>query len=144
MSANARNSMISAYKSVSIHGAVAGADPHRLVMMLMDGVMERLAVARASIERGDIARKAKLLHSCNTLLGELRGSLNMTHGGPLARNLNELYEYMMRQLLRANADSNIEQIKEVSSLLGEVRSAWTAIGPEVRQTHATAEAALGR
>ena len=144
MSAYARNSKLGAYKSVSIHGAVAGADPHRLVLMLMDGVMERLAVARASIERGDIAKKAKLLHSCNTLLGELRGSLNITHGGPLARNLNELYEYMMRQLLRANVESNSEYIKEVSSLLGEVRSAWTAIGPEVRQTHGTAELALSR
>ena len=144
MSAYARNSNIGAYKSVSIHGAVAGADPHHLVLMLMEGVMERLAVARASIERGDIGKKAKLLHSCNTLLGELRGSLNMTHGGPLARNLNELYEYMMRQLLRANAESNIEYIKEVSGLLGEVRSAWAAIGPEVRQMHTTGEVALTR
>jgi len=133
MSGYARNSKLAAYQSVSVHGAVAVADPHRLVLMLMDGVMERLAVARASIERGDIAKKAQLLHSCITLLGELRGSLNITQGGALARNLSELYEYMMRQLLRANVDSNVQYIKEVASLLGEVRAAWLAIGPEVRR-----------
>ena len=132
MSAYARNSKLAAYQSVSVHGNVAGADPHRLVLMLMDGVLERLAVARASIERGEIAKKAQLLHSCTTLIAELRGSVNMKHGGELARNLSDLYEYMARQLIRANAESNVDFIKEVASLLGEVRNAWVAIGPEVR------------
>jgi flagellar protein FliS len=134
VSAYARNSKLAAYQSVSVHGTVAGADPHRLVLMLMDGVLERLAVARASIERGELAKKAQLLHSCITLLGELRGSLNTQQGGALARNLSDLYEYMVRQLLRANLESNVGLIKEVSSLLGEVRNAWVAIGPEVRSS----------
>src|SRR5665213_186728 len=132
VSAYARNSKVAAYQSVSVHGNVAGADPHRLVLMLMDGVLERLAVARASIDRGEIAKKAQLLHSCTTLIAELRGSLDMKHGGELARNLGDLYEYMARQLIRANSESNVDLIREVASLLGEVRSAWVAIGPEVR------------
>jgi flagellar protein FliS len=138
----ARNSKLAAYQSVSVHGNVAAADPHRLVMLLMDGVMERMAIARACIERGDIAKKAKLLHSCVTLLGELRGSLNIQQGGALARNLSELYDYMMRQLLRANLDSNADYIKEVASLLAEVRGAWTAIGPEVRSISTPPTAAV--
>jgi flagellar protein FliS len=141
----ARNSRLAAYQSVSAHGNVAAADPHRLVLMLMDGVMERLAKARGCIERGEISDKAKLLHSCVTLLTELRGSLNIHQGGALARNLSELYEYMMRQLMRANLESNVEYVKEVTSLLGEVRGAWMAIGPEVRQGSApVAGVALSR
>jgi flagellar protein FliS len=134
VSAYARNAKLAAYQSVSVHGGVAGADPHKLVLMLMDGALERLAVARACLDRGQIARKAQLLASCSTLIGELRGSLNVQKGGELARNLSDLYEYMMRQLLRANADNNPELMREVSSLLAEVRSAWVAIGPEVRQS----------
>jgi flagellar protein FliS len=137
-----RNSKLAAYQSVSVHGNVAGADPHRLVLMLMDGVMERLTMARSCIERNDIVRKAKLLHSCVTLLTELRGSLNISRGGDLARNLSELYDYMMRQLMRANAESKIEYIKEVSSLLEEVRGAWAAIAPEVRQVTQAAAPAM--
>ena len=132
MSGYARNSKLAAYQSVSVHGSVAGADPHRLILMLMDGVLERLAVARACIERGDVSRKAKLLHSCTTLIAELRGSLNIKDGGELARNLSDLYEYMARQTLRANAENKPELIKEVSSLLSEIRGAWVAIGPEIR------------
>jgi flagellar secretion chaperone FliS len=47
--------------------------------------------------------------------------------------LSELYNYMMRQLLRANVDNNPAVIAEVLSLLAEIRCAWVAIGPEVRQ-----------
>jgi flagellar protein FliS len=128
-----RNSKLATYQSVSAHGNVASADSHRLVLMLMDGVMDRLAQARGCLERQDIGRKAKLLHSCVTLITELRGSLNISKGGDLARNLSELYEYMMRQLMRANAEDNADFIREVASLLGEIRGAWMAIGPEVRQ-----------
>jgi flagellin-specific chaperone FliS len=39
---------------------------------------------------------------------------------------------MSRQLLRANAENNVGCLTEVMSLLGEIRSAWIAIGPEVR------------
>ena len=134
MSGYARNSKLAAYQSVSVHGSVAGADPHRLVLMLMDGVLERLVVARACIERGDVSRKAQLLHSCTTLIAELRGSLNVKDGGELARNLSDLYEYMARQTLRANAENKPELIKEVTSLLSEIRGAWVAIGPEIRSS----------
>jgi flagellar secretion chaperone FliS len=124
---------MAAYQSVSAHGNVAAADPHRLVLMLMDGVMERLAKATGCIERRDISGRAKVLHSCVTLLTELRGSLNLQQGGALARNLSELYEYMMRQLMRANLEGNVGYVKEVASLLGEVRGAWMAIAPEMRR-----------
>jgi flagellar protein FliS len=132
LSSFARN-RLAAYQSVSAHGGVADADPHRLVQMLMDAAMERMNTARSCIERGEIARKAQLLHSCVTLIAELRGSLNMSDGGQLAQNLSALYDYMARQLLMANVESDMGKITEVMSLLNEIRGAWIAIGPEVRK-----------
>lgn|SRR5665213_993325 len=132
VSAYARNSKVAAYQSVSVHGGVAGADPHRLVLMLMDGALERMAIARGYIERGQIAKKAQALHQCVSIVNELRGSLNLAQGGALAQNLSDLYDYMLRQLLRANVDSDLKCVKEVASLMGEIRGAWLAIGPEVR------------
>jgi flagellar protein FliS len=131
LSSFARN-RLAVYQSVSAHGGVADADPHRLVQMLLDAAMERMNTARSCIERGEIVRKAKLLHSCVTLVAELRGSLNLNDGGPLAQNLSALYDYMARQLLMANVESDAGKITEVMSLLNEIRSAWIAIGPEVR------------
>jgi flagellar secretion chaperone FliS len=130
----ARNSKLAAYQSVSVHGGVANADPHAMVQMLMDAAAERMAIARGCIERGERTRQASLLHSCVMIVGELRGSLNTTEGGPLAQNLSALYDYMIRQLMLANAKSDANCVLEVSRLLDEVRSAWVAIGPEVRKS----------
>jgi flagellar protein FliS len=128
----AYNPRMAAYRSTLAHGGVAGADPHALVQMLIDGTFDRMVAARGCIERGDLAGKAKLLHSCVILIAELRGSLDLEKGGALARNLRDLYEYMTRRLLIANVRSDADCVTEVLGLLGEIRGAWVAIGPQVR------------
>ncbi len=141
MSAFSQQSKIAAYRSVSAHGAVANADPHTLVLTLFDAVLGRLTAARACIEKGDIVRKAGLLHSSVVLLAELRGSLDLHKGGTLAQNLSDLYEYMTRRLVHANVNNDAAAVSEVLGLLGEIRSAWAAIGPEVRSGAITAAVA---
>jgi len=134
LSSYAHNSSLAAYRSVSVHGGIDNADPHRLVQMLLDAWAGRLSTARGCMERGETARKAQLLHSCVTLVAELRGSLNLARGGDLAQNLDSLYDYMTRRLLQANVQSDVAIVIEVSGLLNEIRGAWVAIGPEVRKT----------
>lgn len=125
-------SKVAAYRSVSAHG-VAGADPHTLVLTLFDAAIERMNAARVCIERGELMRKASLLHSSVILIAELRGSLDLQRGGALAQNLSDLYEYMTRRLIAANLGNDVSIVTEVLSLLGEIRGAWVAIGPQVRQ-----------
>jgi flagellar protein FliS len=134
------HSKLAAYHTVSVHGGVSGADPHALVLMLMNAAKERMATARGCIERRERAHKARLLHSCVTIIAELRGSLNMTEGGALPQNLSDLYDYMIRRLLLANAEDNVACITEVEHLLEEIRSAWIAIGPQVRPAVAASAA----
>jgi flagellar secretion chaperone FliS len=126
-------SKLAAYRSVSAHGAIADTNPHALVLTLFDAALERMNAARACIERGDIRRMAGLLHAAVILVAELRGSLDLQKGGPLAQNLSNLYEYMTRRLMHANLNSDAAAVTEVVSLLGEIRGAWAAIGPQVRE-----------
>ena len=83
MSLYSPQSKLAAYRSVSAHG-VAEADPHALVLTLFDAAIERMNAARACIERGELMRKASLLHSSVILIAELRGSLDLQRGGGLA------------------------------------------------------------
>jgi flagellar protein FliS len=138
MSTLSRNSQLAAYRTVKVHGGVADADPHGMVLMLMDAAVERMTTARGCIERGETVRKTKLLHSCVNIVAELRGSLNMEKGGEIARNLSDLYDYMMRRLLVANLKNDCSCLAEVTSLLSEIRAAWVAIGPSVKQHAPTA------
>ncbi len=130
-----RKMNLAAYQRVAVEGGVAGADPHGLVQMLLDATLERISAARSCMEKGERVRKAKLLHSSVTLVAELRGSLDLVRGGDLARNLSDLYDYVARRLLLANSTDNAGYLDECMSLLGEIRGAWIAIGPQVRAQH---------
>jgi flagellar protein FliS len=130
------NSKLAAYQSVAVHGGLAADDPHHLILMLIDGALERLNAARGHITRGEIAQKAQLLHRVVVIIAELRGSLDVRQGGPLAHNLDDLYEYMARQLMRANAENRLSLVEEVISLLGEIRSAWVAVPMALRSATA--------
>jgi len=143
VSVYSQQSKLAAYRSVSAHGTVAGADPHALVLALFDAILGRLTAARSCIDQGQIARKAGLLHSSVTLLGELRGSLDMQMGGSLAQNLSDLYDYMVRRLLHANLNNDQAAIAEVLGLLREIRDAWAAIGPQVKGSPVKAVPAAG-
>jgi flagellar protein FliS len=139
VSGYARSSKLAAYQGVSVRGGVGEADPHGLIQMLMDGALERLTIARGCLERhcsqrGDAVRKTAALHQCINIFVELRASLDVSKGGPLAQNLSELYDYMVRRVLRANCENNVGCVVEVTSLLVEIRGAWMAIGPQVRQS----------
>ena len=126
------SSKLAAYRSTSAHAGVAAADPHRLVVMLMDGALERIAAARGLISHGGGVEKAQLLHLAVAIIDELRNSLNLKAGGEVATNLDALYEYMCMRLMQANASNKPELLDEVSRLLNEIRSAWLQIPAQGR------------
>jgi flagellar protein FliS len=115
---------LDAYRSTAVHSGVDAADPHRLVVMLMDGALERIAAASGLMKHGGGAEKAQLLHRAVAIIDELRNGLNFKAGGAIATNLDALYEYMCQRLMQANAQNKPEWLDEVSRLLGEIRSAW--------------------
>jgi flagellar protein FliS len=127
MPAYPSNSSLSAYRSVAAHSGVAAADPHRLIVMLMDGALERIGSAKGAIEHGQAESRNHLISRAVDILQELRASLNFEAGGEMAANLADLYDYASKQLVRANLTSKPELLDEVANLLRQIRSAWIQI-----------------
>jgi flagellar protein FliS len=125
-------SNLAAYQSAAAHGGVAASDPHRLIVLLMDGALERIVTARGCMQRNETVEKARLLNRAVSIVGELRNSLDMKAGGQIAENLGELYDYMCRRLLKATSENSVEMLDEVTGLLQQIRSAWVAIPTEAR------------
>ena len=123
-------SNLAAYQSVAAHGGVAAADPPRLVLMLLDGAIERISSARGALATGAVDAKNRLLHRSVAIVDELRASLNMEQGGALASNLGDLYDYCARTLLKANLENRTDLLDEVVKLLREIRGAWIQIAPK--------------
>jgi flagellin-specific chaperone FliS len=62
--------MLAAFQSVATHDGVGGTDPRRLVPMLKDGALERIAQATGSLTHG----VACITEVPRSLLGELRSA----------------------------------------------------------------------
>ncbi len=103
------------------------ASPHQLITKLFDGLLQRLASARGHMERNEIADKGQCLGSSISIIGGLRGSIDQSAGGDIARNLDDLYEYCERRMLAANMENDIAAIDEVVGLIKEIRNAWIDI-----------------
>ena len=124
---------VSQYQQVSAHGGVAAADPHALILLLMNGALDAIAVAKGHMRRGEIAEKGSNVSRAISIIDGLRGSLDHEVGGEMVVNLDELYRYMGQRLLQANVKDNPEWLDEVADLLREIKEAWEQIPAESRK-----------
>ncbi|OYU06939.1 flagella export chaperone FliS [Pseudomonas nabeulensis] len=120
------------YQKVNSHAQVSEASPHRLIQMLLEGGLDRLAQAKGAMSRGDIAQKCVLITKAIDIITGLRQGLDEEKAeDPAAiQQLDSLYEYMNTRLAQANASNDPEIIDEVARLLITVKSGWDAIAPQ--------------
>jgi flagellar protein FliS len=122
---------ISAYQSVAMTTAETR-DPHELVKLLFVGLTDRIAMARAALEKGDREARAIAVTKAQKILFGLRDSLDFEAGGELALNLDSLYDYCLRRLVNAHAREDDEIFAEVMELMVSIREAWKEI-PTIKE-----------
>jgi flagellar protein FliS len=121
-----------AYRTVGVETAVAGADPHQLVGLLYQALMQSLGAAKLSLMAGDIPGKGKaILRSVRLIEEGLKAGLNDAKGGELAANLRGLYDYCILVLTEANLKNDAKKVDEVIGLIQPVAQAWGEIKSEV-------------
>jgi flagellar protein FliS len=118
------NKALNAYRNVHVASAVPYADGVQLIQMLFDGLVDALSSAEGEIERKNIQEKCRALNRATSIIYGLQDSLDFKKGSDLARNLSELYEYMIRRVMFANLHNDLNALKEVKGLVNEIRGAW--------------------
>ncbi|PWV63289.1 flagellar export chaperone FliS [Plasticicumulans acidivorans] len=116
------------YARVNTVSSVEDASPHRLIQLLLDGALERIAVARRALESGQVAARGTAIGKTVDIVSALRSSLNFEAGGEVAANLEALYDYVERRLLQANLEASEAMLDECARLLHEVKEGWDGIG----------------
>ncbi|NQZ53502.1 MAG: flagellar export chaperone FliS [Piscirickettsiaceae bacterium] len=130
MQGTVNKNALDGYGKGAIESEINYASPHRIIQMLIDGALSKIATAKGCIERGELVEKGRQITWGMNIIQGLRTSLDAEKGGEVAANLNSLYEYMSRKLLEANVDNNPELLDEVIRLLSEVKVGWDNIPPE--------------
>jgi flagellar protein FliS len=127
---------LNAYHSVGIKSQVSAADPHRIIQMLMQGALDRIAQAKGCIERKEYAAKSVHVSKAIAILNALRESLKPVDGAEeLSTNLNDLYVFVMDQIQNANVSNEVQPLKDSSDILVTIKEGWDAI-PEAAKEEA--------
>ena len=125
------------YAKVGVEAAVESSDPHRLILMLFDGAITAVSLAKIHMDAGDIPQKGMAISKAiDIVTNGLQASLDMESGGDLAGRLAGLYDYMAQRLLFANLKNSAAALDEVSELLTSLRDAWAEIAPGKQQVAA--------
>ncbi len=108
--------------------SILTASPGQLVLMLYDGALKAMALAREAFASTEDPRRIENINTqllkAQAILTELQNGLNLEAGGEFAQTMHRLYDYHNRRLLEANIRKQVEPVIEVERLVRELRDAW--------------------
>jgi flagellar protein FliS len=107
--------------------AVETADPLQLIIMCYDAAIRDLEEARDMHERHDMDATYRKIRHAQDIVTELLVGLDYERGGDIARNLNRLYNFILRQLIGINSRGDTMIYGHLIKILCELRSAWEEI-----------------
>lgn len=124
------------YREVAVASQTDQAvDAHHLVTLLFEGLFESISQGRGAIQRNDIESKCRALNRAVAIVDQgLRAALDLRQGGPLARDLHDLYAYVTMRLTRANLENNPAALDECAALMQPLADAWASIKPTSQAT----------
>jgi len=102
--------------------AVTTASPGELTLMLYNGCLKFINLARVAIESMDIEAKNTNIQKAQNIITELMVTLNMDL--EISKNMMSLYDYANRRLIEVNIHNDLEKLKEVEELITEFRDTW--------------------
>jgi len=106
---------------------VLTADPKRLVLMCYEGTIDSLKIGKQNIAQKDYEGKVRALTKAQDIINELLCALDYEKGGSIAKNLDSLYNYMLRRIIHVDLKNDLRAVDEVIGMLTELKAAWEKI-----------------
>jgi len=113
-------------------GAVTGASPLQLVIMLYDGGLRFMEAGKRAMSQGDTYEQNQQLVKAQAVIAELMSCLDLKGGSDVARNLLALYAFCYNRLVEANLGDEPHGIDECIRVLSELRDSWVQIETAAR------------
>jgi flagellar protein FliS len=92
--------------------------------MLFDGAVNKLNLAKKSIQAKDIDASHQELTKVQRIFTELMVALDMEKGGDLAVELFRIYDFIYHHLVQANIKQDVKFVDEVYPIVENLRDAW--------------------
>lgn len=105
-----------------VENNILTATPEKLILMMYNGCVKNIHLAKKSIEENDIANKNNFILKAEGLIFELQASLDFNY--PISKEINALYEFIIANLIDANINKDISKLEVALKLVLEFRDTW--------------------
>ena len=124
---------LKAYKKVNIESSILSADPHQVIVMMYDGLLESIAQAKGAIERKDLDNKSRLMTKAVNILTALQNALDKDSQPEISNNFDVLYTHCINILNDVNVSLETKGLDDVHSFIKPLRDAWKEIPAEEKE-----------
>ncbi|MGN0914789.1 MAG: flagellar export chaperone FliS [Succinivibrio sp.] len=125
---------LKAYKKTNLEAELSVADPHRVIQMMYEGLIERLSQAKGAILRNDFEYKSDRISKAVGIINGLQTALDRKQDPELAERMYALYDYMKELLNKAAVSLDTTFIDEVVKLILPIKMAWDKIPQDVKES----------
>jgi flagellar protein FliS len=105
--------------------AVNTASPGELTLMLYNGCLKFITLAKKAIKAGNVQDKNTNLIKAQNIIHEFMVTLNMDI--KVSEELMVMYDYIHRRLVEANVKNDETILEEVEGLVTELRDTWKQV-----------------
>ena len=104
--------------------AILSASREQILLMLYEGAIKFTKLAIQAAEANNIADRGKNIMRAYDIVVELQVSLDHKVGGDLAKQLDQLYVYMLDQYTKANVRGDISALQSCLKVLNNLYDGW--------------------
>ncbi|MFT5807028.1 MAG: flagellar protein FliS [Moritella dasanensis] len=115
------------YQQVSRESGIASADNHQVIFMLLQGLLDAVAVAKGCILRKDIEGRAKAINKSINITSGLIDGINHRVHPEIGENFDAIYRYIQLRLNDASLEQSVEPLDEITALVTPIKDAWLNI-----------------
>lgn len=123
---------LKAYQKTNLEAELSVANPHRIVQMLFEGLIERLSQAKGAILRKDYEYKSNRITKALGIVNGLQASLDMSYDKELGQRMYALYDYLKTLINKASIELSVEPIDEAIKLIMPIKEAWDKIPENIK------------
>ncbi|MCQ6277158.1 flagellar export chaperone FliS [Bacillus sp. V3B] len=113
--------------------SVTTASPGELTLMLYNGCIKFIRIAKKAITDNNIEEKNTNLIKAQKIIQELMVTLKMDVA--VSKDMMSLYDYLLRRLIEANTKNDAAILDEVEGFVTEFRDTWKEVIQLNRQKH---------
>ena len=116
--------MTNAYSDNYLRNQIESASKEQLLIMFYDGAIRFVNRAENAVRENNIEQRNYCINKASSIIAELSVTLDHQIGGQIAADLEALYDFMKRELIKANVKNSLAPLETVKTLLTDLSETW--------------------